>query len=256
MNPVEIRGVKIGGGIPKICVPVVGVTKDEVIEAAKEIQTSFADLVEWRADWYEDIFDEEKTREMLETLRNILGEIPVLFTFRTLKEGGEKEISTEQYRALNKLAACSGYVDMVDVEAFTGDDAVKEMIEEVHQSQVKVIASNHDFQKTPGKDDMIARLCKMQALGADICKIAVMPQNRKDVLTLLAATEEMVREYADRPVITMSMAGDGSISRLCGEVFGSAVTFGTVGKASAPGQIEAVKLQTVLHILHDSIEQA
>ena len=60
----------------------------------------------------------------------------------------------------------------------------------------------------------------MQDMNADIPKIAVMPQNKKDVLTLLAATEEMTTTYADRPIITMSMAGTGVISRLCGEVFG------------------------------------
>lgn len=47
----------------------------------------------------------------------------------------------------------------------------------------------------------------------------------------------MNRLYADRPIITMSMAGTGVISRLCGEVFGSALTFGAAGKASAPGQM-------------------
>mgnify|MGYP002231440565 CR=1 FL=1 len=46
-------------------------------------------------------------------------------------------------------------------------------------------------------------------MNADIPKIAVMPQNKKDVLTLLAATEEMATNYADRPIITMSMAGTG-----------------------------------------------
>lgn len=75
----------------------------------------------------------------------------------------------------------------------------------------------------------------MQDMNADIPKIAVMPQNRKDVLTLLAATEEMATNYADRPIITMSMAGTGVISRLCGEVFGSSMTFGAAKKASAPG---------------------
>lgn len=49
----------------------------------------------------------------------------------------------------------------------------------------------------------------MQELGADISKIAVMPQSTEDVLTLLSATEEMRRCYADRPVLTMSMAGTG-----------------------------------------------
>ena len=77
----------------------------------------------------------------------------------------------------------------------------------------------------------------MQDMNADIPKIAVMPQNKKDVLTLLAATEEMTTNYADRPIITMSMAGTGVISRLCGEVFGSSMTFGAAKKASAPGQM-------------------
>ena len=57
----------------------------------------------------------------------------------------------------------------------------------------------------------VSRLCSL-----DI-KIAVMPQNKRDVLTLLSATEEMVTDYADRPIITMSMAGTGVISRLCGK---------------------------------------
>lgn len=93
----------------------------------------------------------------------------------------------------------------------------------------------------------------MQELGADIPKIAVMPNSKKDVLVLLAATEEMSSEYADRPIITMSMAGTGVISRLCGEVFGSALTFGAAKKASAPGQMEVNNLETVLQLLHKSL---
>jgi 3-dehydroquinate dehydratase-1 len=93
----------------------------------------------------------------------------------------------------------------------------------------------------------------MQDLGADIPKIAVMPQNKKDVLTLLAATEEMASEYADRPIITMSMAGTGVISRLAGEVFGSALTFGAAAKASAPGQMGVEDLKQVLTLLHGAL---
>ena len=93
----------------------------------------------------------------------------------------------------------------------------------------------------------------MQELGVDVPKIAVMPQNKKDVITLLAATEEMFTNYADRPIITMSMAGTGAISRLSGEAFGSALTFGAVGKVSAPGQINVEDLKTVLNIVHTSL---
>lgn len=253
MNTVKVRNVEIGAGIPKICVPIVGVTREEILKAAEDIKTLGADVVEWRVDWYEDIFDSAKTGETVKELRGVLGEIPLLFTFRTSKEGGEKEIGTEAYVRLNQDAARSGYVDLVDVEVFTGDDAVKCIVDTAHECGVKVIASNHDFHKTPDREELVSRLCKMQELGADIPKIAVMPRNKKDVLTLLAATEEMASDHADRPVITMSMAGTGVISRLCGEVFGSALTFGAAGKASAPGQMEVTDLRTVLGLLHKSL---
>ena len=93
----------------------------------------------------------------------------------------------------------------------------------------------------------------MQKLNADILKIAVMPNNRKDVLTLLSATEEIYSNLADRPVITMSMGGLGMISRLSGEIFGSAVTFGSAGKTSAPGQVEVYELKNVLDMIHKSV---
>lgn len=252
MNPVKVRNVEIGTGIPKICVPIVGVTREDILKAADEIKKLGADVVEWRVDWYEDIFDSKETEETMKQLREALGEIPLLFTFRTSKEGGEKAAGTDVYVKLNQDAAKSGYVDLVDVEAFTGDEAVKAVVETAHECGVKVIASNHDFHKTPDQKEIVSRLCKMQELGADIPKIAVMPQNKKDVLTLLAATEEMASDHADRPIITMSMAGTGVISRLCGEVFGSALTFGAAGKASAPGQMEVEELRTVLGLLHKS----
>ena len=253
MNTVKVRNIEIGAGIPKICVPIVGVTREEILAAAENIKSTKADVVEWRVDWYEDIFDFAKTEATMQALREVLGEMPILFTFRTSKEGGEKAIETEAYVELNQNAAKTGLIDLVDVEAFTGDEAVKAVVETAHANGVKVIASNHDFHKTPAKEEIVSRLRKMQDLGADIPKIAVMPQNKKDVLTLLAATEEMVSEYADRPIITMSMSGTGVISRLCGEVFGSALTFGAVGKVSAPGQMGIEDLTTVLGLLHKSL---
>ncbi len=253
MNPVVVRNVKIGEGIPKICVPIVGVTREEILRSGKNISTVGADVAEWRADWYEDVFTFEKVEETVKELRDVLGSIPILFTFRTAKEGGEKAIEKEDYVRINQSAAKTGYIDMVDAEVFTGDDAVTAIVKTAHEWGVKAVVSNHDFHKTPEKEEIISRLRMMIELGADIAKIAVMPQNKKDVLTLLAATEEMYTKYADRPIITMSMAGTGVISRLCGEVFGSALTFGAAGKASAPGQMEVEDLKTVLSLLHKSL---
>ena len=253
MNTVKVRDIEIGAGAPKIIVPIVGKTKDEIIAEAKTFDSIPVDVVEWRVDWFEGVFDFAQVADVLTDLREVLGNTPILMTFRTSKEGGEKAIDDKAYAELNLNAAKSGLVDLIDVEIFTGDAVVREIIDGAHAAGVKVVASNHDFHKTPAKSDIIYRLRKMQDMGADIPKIAVMPQNKRDVLTLLAATEEMVTDYADRPVITMSMAGTGVISRLCGEVFGSSMTFGAAGKASAPGQMGVNDLNTVLGLLHNAL---
>ncbi len=253
MNTVKVRNLEIGTGAPKIIVPIVGVTKQEIIDEAKSFDSIPVDVVEWRMDWFEDVFDFDKVEEVLKGLREALGDTPLLMTFRTSKEGGEKSIDPEDYAKLNIKAAQTGYVDFIDVEIFTGDAIVTKIIDGAHAGGVKVVASNHDFHKTPEKADIIYRLRKMQDMNADIPKIAVMPQNKKDVLTLLAATEEMTSLYADRPIITMSMAGTGVISRLCGEVFGSSMTFGAAKKASAPGQMAVKDLETVLGLLHNAM---
>ena len=162
-------------------------------------------------------------------------------------------MAADAYEALNLAVARSGDADLVDVEIFTGDETVSRIIEGAHAAGVAVIASNHDFDKTPEKDDIIGRLKKMQQMGADLLKIAVMPHSTRDLLTLLDATEEMNRLYAERPVITMSMGGVGVLSRMCGEVFGSALTFGAAGQASAPGQMQVEDLHTVLRLLHTAM---
>jgi len=253
MNTVKVRNIVIGEGMPKICVPVFGKTKDEILNAAIALKDVDFDIVEWRVDWYDYGTDFAKVNDVLNELSKVLGDTPLLFTFRTADEGGEKNIDKDTYLKLNIDIISTGLIDMVDVELFSGDDIVKEIIAKAHANNVVVVASNHDFDKTPDKDEIISRLIKMQKLGADIPKIAVMPTCKKDVITLLAATEEMTTSHGDTPIITMSMGGTGLISRLCGEAFGSAVTFGAVGKVSAPGQMKASDLGDILRMIHKAI---
>ena len=239
MNTVTMKNVEFGAGVPKICVPICGKSKEDVLEQAKIILDTPADIIEWRMDWFEGVENTASVVEMAKELREVFKETPVL--------------STEYYVELNCAVAKSGYIDAVDVELYTGDKEVETIVTTAHENGVKVIMSNHDFFKTPSKEEIISRLCAMQEKGADIPKIAVMPQSKKDVLTLLSATNEMVEEHADRPIITMSMAATGVISRLAGEVFGSCLTFGAAKKASAPGQMGVNDLKTVLETLHKSL---
>lgn len=250
MNSVMVRNVSIGEGMPKICVPIVEKTREEILEVAKEILNVSADMVEWRADWYESVIEMQKVMTLLAELREILADIPILFTFRTKEEGGERELNPRAYAMLNKMVIASGNIDLVDVEVFSMKNEALSIIEMAHEHGVKVVGSNHDFLKTPNKEEMIERLCYMQSIGVDIPKLAVMPQGKKDVLTLLEATEEMVSQYADRPIVTMSMSAIGAVSRITGETFGSAITFGSLRKTSAPGQIQVEELKRILEIMH------
>lgn len=251
MEPVKVRNIEIGCGIPKICVPIVGVEAADIRQAGSDIAgLDHVDIVEWRADWYKDIFDAVKTEEIIRDLREVLGNKVLLFTFRTAREGGQKAIAIEEYIRLNEMAVQSGYVDLIDVEVSVGEKAVESIVETAHRSHVKVMASNHDFHKTPSKADIIERLCRMHYLGADIAKIAVMPINKKDVITLLGAAEEMISKHAHKPIVAISMGQCGIISRLCSEAFGSALTFARVETSSAPGQIEVGEMHTILHLIH------
>lgn len=250
MNTVQIKNITLGEGAPKIIVSLMARDLAAVKSEALAYRSADFDILEWRGDHFADIADTTKALEALRELRAVFPDRPILFTFRSKKEGGEQELSPEAYIALNIAMAESGLADAIDLELFTGDELVKQAIARAHAKGVKVIMSNHDFHKTPAKEEIVSRLSKMQALGADVPKIALMPESKTDVLTVLAATLEVSEKIADRPIITMSMSKTGVISRLAGEVFGSAATFGAVQKASAPGQISVTDLRTVLSIIN------
>lgn len=249
MNTVTVKKVTLGSGSPKIIVPLVGKNEAELLEEAKHLLTIDCDLVEWRVDFFDQVANFEAAAEMSKKIAEILSDKPVLFTFRTKQEGGEIAFSDEQYFGLYRTVIEHGAIDLLDVELFMDDTRVQETIQAAHEKEIKIVMCNHDFDKTPAKEEIVSRLCKMQEKNADICKIAVMPQSSDDVLMLLEATNEMKTKHADRPIVTMSMGQLGMVSRMCGEVFGSAMTFGAAKKASAPGQVPVGELREVLKTL-------
>ncbi|MGM9925721.1 MAG: type I 3-dehydroquinate dehydratase [Bacillus sp. (in: firmicutes)] len=253
MNVLKIRNVAIGEGAPKVIIPLVGRTEEQLLQEAGYIRSLQPDAVEWRADLYEEVENLQAVEAMLARLREVFKEELLLFTFRSHKEGGDKVISDAFYVELNQMAIRTKWIDLVDVELFHGAENVKKLLAAAKENGVFVIMSNHDFAKTPPKEEIIERLCRMQAYGADILKIAVMPKSAADVITLLDATNTMSTMHADRPIITMSMGGQGVISRLSGELFGSAMTFGAGKEESAPGQVPVAELRSVLEVLHKQL---
>ena len=175
--------------------------------------------------------------------------LPLLLTYRSLKEGGHIQLSDQEYLSLVQTACQSGCIDIVDIELESGNMLVYQLVEIAHQNHVKVLMSYHDFEKTPTVMEMKERLEKMEIMGADICKIAVMPFSYKDVIQLLNTTMEMSQRLT-RPLVTMSMGKIGKITRIVGELVGSSITFASVGQSSAPGQLTLEDMQTLLEVIH------
>ena len=245
----KIKGTEVGTGRPLICVPVLEKTKEEVIKEVEYLVKSDADMIEWRLDAFEHYTDYNEVREILQQIAPLLKKKLFLYTFRTAKQGRVVSVDRETLNDLHDLAAESECVDLIDLEFFEEEHPARK-IRKLHKQGLKVIASHHDFYETPDREVMKMLLEQMCAGGADIVKLAVMPQNMEDVLKLLSVTNEFKEENPDTPVITMSMGKMGMISRLCGESFGAAVTFAAHKKASAPGQMEMHEVADILERIH------
>ena len=249
MTTVKVRNIVLGEGLPKIAVPNVGVTEEEILASAKEIAAAKPDIMEWRIDYYEaGIKDNEKLIATAKALRDVVGELPILVTFRTKNEGGVLELAEDEYLDLVATVVTNRLGDAVDIELFHDEERVKDLVKQAHNYNVVVIMSNHDFEKVPAKDVIEFRLKKMADLGADVPKLACMPHSADDVMTLLSATND-ARKALSTPIITMAMADLGKVSRIAGQVFGSCLSFGAVGKTSAPGQLSIEDLRNAENYL-------
>lgn len=247
----RVKGKEIGSGKPCICVPVMEEKKEQVIKEIIAVAESAADMIEWRVDAFEAFRDNNTMREIFEAVAPYLKEKIFLYTFRSAKQGGLAEITEDELIDLQDLAMESKCVDFVDFEFFAVDKPEK-YIQRLHKGGVKVIASHHDFTTTPNGDVMTMLLEKMSMGGADIVKLAVMPEKVDDVLVLLGVTSDFRYENPNTPIISMSMGKLGVISRLSGETFGSCVTFAARKKASAPGQMKLEDVAEILNMIHQS----
>lgn len=250
MKPVIIKNTAIGAGMPKICVPVVDPQPEDILQEVAEIAATSADMIEWRADHFVSHADETELLKMLKEVYQACGDKPLLFTLRSAEEGGYSEISNEAYLELLQAVIRSGDTDLIDVEMSKGEEICRQLLKNAHVHSMPVLMSKHHFKETPLDDLLIAEVRTMKELGADICKLAVMPTDKEDVVRLLLVTEQLSRDFSDVPIVTVSMSGMGMISRISGEISGSAITFAARKKASAPGQIGLDEMQELLKKVH------
>lgn len=251
---IELKGRPAGSGrFPAICAPLVGRTRERLLAEAAAVAAKRPDILEWRVDFFEGIGDTAAVLSVLARIRQAAGGIPILFTRRSSREGGESiALSEAQVVFLYRAVCATGNVDLVDFEMDNDAKDVHEVREIARACAVKLILSFHDFQRTPSAEALTQRFAQAASLGADIAKVAVMPQGMDDVLTLLAATLQASKAL-EIPLVSMSMGRFGAVTRMCGWAFGSAMTFAVGEASSAPGQIAIEDVETALALLQKAI---
>jgi 3-dehydroquinate dehydratase-1 len=253
-KPIELDGKPVSGRkFPLICAPLIGSTRDKILSEVQLVIAKKPDVLEWRVDFFEGIADNAEVISVATSIRQAAGDMPLLFTRRSSKEGGEKiSLSEDQVIALYQAVCESRQIDVIDFEMSNDPKHIALVRQASRENGIKLILSYHNFQLTPELEILSQRFLQADQLGADIAKVAVMPRDLEDVLTLLTATLQSSQKLRI-PLISMSMGPYGSLTRLFGWTFGSALTFAVGASSSAPGQVPIEDLNTVLGILQKSI---
>jgi 3-dehydroquinate dehydratase-1 len=253
-KPIELNGQPIAGGkFPLVCTPLVGRTLTALLAELAMVLPKQPDVLEWRVDYFDAIGDSAAVIAAAQAIKQAAGNIPVLFTRRSTLEGGEKiAINEDQVIAMYTAVCESKSIDLIDYEMANDAANIARVRTAAKANNIKLVLSFHNFSYTPALETLVAKFLTADQLGADVAKVAVMPRDLDDVLTLLTATRAASKKLRI-PLISMSMGPFGAVTRLFGWTFGSALSFAVGASSSAPGQVPIEDLNTVLTILQKSI---
>ena len=255
MKRIQAGGKAIGrSGQPLICTPVVGRSRAAVLDELAVLLPKAPDLIEWRVDFFEGFGDIAAVIDMAREIKAAAGNIPVVFACRAMGEGGGFSALNESDVVKLYVAACvSRCIDIIDYEMSNSPGNVGMLREVSRENGVAMIMSYHNHQFTPGDEDLSEKFIDAERLGADVAKVVVMPNGSEDVLTLLGATLK-ASKACKIPLVSMSMGGAGSLSRIFGWVYGSSVTFAVGKNSSAPGQMSIEELRPVLASVRHAVQ--
>jgi len=198
-----------------------------------------ADLVEVRAD----LFDDPEPGAMVAALRRLRAAgRPIVFTVRAEAEGG-KPLDERRRKALYDAAL--PHVDAIDTEIVSTALTV-DLVPAARAANKLVILSAHALQATPPQDGLVSLVDRGFGLGADVVKLATHAASMDDLRTLLAVTLAARR----RGIVTLAMGPLGPLSRLVLPAAGSLLTYGHVGRPTAPGQMTVGELGELIRRLY------
>lgn len=247
-KPLNVRGREFGGSKPLFCVPLVDGDACDLVAQAEVARDLNPDLVEWRADYSKDCTPAGLLHSA-SALRKTLSDHPILFTMRIKTEGGAQDISQPARQAAISAIVQSKMIDILDLELANEVDFLKALMPLALAHDVPVIWALHDFQNTPSSDCLLGKIAAMNAVGADVAKLAVMPRSAEDVFRVLQVTSEARQRFPALPLAIMAMSALGSITRVAGFLYGSDMAFAVGKEASAPGQIPIAEARALTQML-------
>ena len=210
-----------------ICVPILEKNSESVIKSANNAIKMGADILEFRIDGLDDP-DPDEIKGLIKDIN-----YPFIATNRTSKEGGLFDGSEEE--RIEILFEAAKYADFVDIELKT-DENYRSKIIKVSKA---TIISYHDFKKTPSVTELLDIVKRESEIG-DISKFAVMPENIQDTLVVLEVLSRV------QNTIGISMGDIGKYTRVIAPLFGSPITFASLDKESAPGQLDVTNMRNIL----------
>jgi 3-dehydroquinate dehydratase-1 len=181
------------------------------------------------------------------------GALPLIATNRAVREGGEAGGPERDRIGTLAAAVARDPVAAVDVELDaleSGGPAVETVRDTADRRGATVIASAHDFERTPPAADCRALLDRGATAG-DVAKLATTANDPGDVLALLRATHAASAD--GHRVATMAMGAAGRHSRAVAPIYGSRIGYAPVdpADATAPGQYDLGTLRSLIGRLRD-----
>ena len=199
-----------------------------------------ADIIEWRADF----LPKEAILQVAPAIFEKFAGRELVFTLRTRSEGGQIELSSEEYVQIIKEVAQLYQPDYIDFEYFSYKDVFDQMLDFPN-----LVLSYHNFQETP--ENLMEILSELTSLNPKVVKIAVMANTEQDVLDLMNFTRGFKTLNPKQEYVTISMGKVGKVSRITSDVTGSSWSFASLDEASAPGQISLSSMKKIREILNE-----
>ncbi len=214
---------------------------DEIIK-----YKDYIDIVELRIDQWEN-FVIKNVDTVIQQLRGLNLDFKILVTYRTSNQGGKGNVEETTYIDILKLLIEYAQFELLDIEwsGAINTDQYAQLITDAQEKNLNVVLSHHNFEETPSLEEIKFIYYKMQKLAPQYLKLAVMPNNKEDVLHLLEAMS-VTSDNTPYKVIGISMSHLGLVSRVAQGVFGGSISYGCLGEPQAPGQIHVKALKQQL----------